>query len=71
MTEIIKEELLNYEGKIFLHYQQNNRQAVTEMKSSIRKMFAENNLSIVEAKGFLDYMKLIVEFNPCTLLNEK
>lgn len=69
--EIIEKELSSYEGRNFLLYQSRNGQVVAEMAHRTREMFAENNLSIAEAKGFLDYMKLVIEFNPCILANQK
>lgn len=70
-NKLIKEKLLDYEGKMFLCYQQRYGQAVIEMVKQTGEMFVKNNLSIAEAKGFLEYMKLIIEFNPCTLTDRE
>jgi hypothetical protein len=51
----------------FYEYLCKNGQAATGLVAEVKKIISEHNLSVSQAKGFLDYMKLVIE--DCTTLH--
>lgn len=73
MAEVTRKAIQNemtktIEGSCFyekLHY---NGQDISELIADTKALIAQHNLSVLEAKGFLDYMKIIVSassYIPC------
>lgn len=57
----IKEKLNTYEGQAFLSYYNRNGQCVNELAQIVKEAMSEQHLSVTVAKGFLEYMKLVIE----------
>lgn len=50
-----------YEGKLFAKYWKSNYQQVSKLESKVTDAISDNNLSASLAKGFLEYMKLVID----------
>lgn len=62
LEKVIKEKMLqDIDGTAFYIHQHRNGQDTAELVLDVRKLIAEHNLSVSEAKGFLDYMKLVID----------
>lgn len=62
IEKIVKEKMLqDIDGAMFYAYRHRNRQAVSKLVSDVKELIAYHGLSVSEAKGFLEYMKIIVD----------
>jgi hypothetical protein len=50
-----------YEGKHYSYYRQCNGQQASELEKNVKMLIAENNLTATVSKGFLEYMKLVID----------
>lgn len=57
----INEKLTSYEGQAFLSYYNRNGQGVSQLAQTVKAAISEQHLSATVAKGFLEYMKLVIE----------
>lgn len=57
----ISERLSDYDSKIFLLYHRRNGQKASELVEKVKNEIAECGLSATEAKGFLEYMKIVID----------
>lgn len=57
----IKEKLNSYEGQAFLSYYNRNGESVNELTQAVKAAISGQRLSVTVAKGFLEYMKLVIE----------
>lgn len=57
----IKEKLNSYEGQTFFSYYNRNGESVNELIQTVKAAISEQRLSVTVAKGFLEYMKLVIE----------
>lgn len=51
----------SYEGEMYLHLRQRNGQKMFELEKSVREIISNNNLTVTQAKGFLEYMKFVID----------
>ena len=58
---VIEEVSKTYEGKMYLQFRQCNGQKMNPLEIAVRELIAENNLTATQAKGFLEFMKLIID----------
>lgn len=58
--EIISKRLSDYESQMFLIHLYNNFQKDDELIKQVMTTIASHNLSVTEAIGFLEYMKVRV-----------
>lgn len=64
-TAIQNEMTKTIEGSCFYVKLYQNRQDVSNLISDTKALIAQHNLSVSEAKGFLDYMKLVIDDCSC------
>lgn len=57
----ISERLSDYDSKIFLLYHRRNGQKASNLVEKVKNEIAECGLSATEAKGFLEYMKIVID----------
>ena len=63
----MREELVNeqiaatYEGGTYLFIRQRDGQKMKNLEKAVKELIAENALTATQAKGFLEYMKIIVD----------
>lgn len=57
----ISERLSDYDSKIFLLYHRRNGQKASDLVEKVKNEIAECGLSATEAKGFLEYMKIVID----------
>lgn len=61
LEKAIKEKMLqDIDGTAFYIFQHRNGQDTGKLVSDVKSLIAEHNLSVSEAKGFLEYMKLVI-----------
>ncbi len=48
-------------GASFYSHMERNRQATKELVSDVKELIIAHGLSASEAKGFCDYMKIVIE----------
>lgn len=70
MAEITREAIKNemtktIEGSCFYERLHRNGRDMSNLISDTKSLIAQHNLSVSEAKGFLDYMKLVIEGCSC------
>lgn len=70
MAEITREAIRNemaktVEGIFFYERLHHNGQDISELIADTKALITQHNLSVLEAKGFLDYMKLFIEGSSC------
>lgn len=67
----MREELVNeqiaatYEGGTYLFIRQRDGQKMKNLEKAVKELIAENDLTATQAKGFLEYMKIIVDGCSC------
>lgn len=66
MDDFIKDALKNEmlkttDGTIFFATLCQNRRAIDRLANSTKELIAQYGLSASEAKGFLDYMKIVID----------
>nr|DAT33221.1 MAG TPA: hypothetical protein [Caudoviricetes sp.] len=57
----ISERLSDYDSKVFLLYRHRNGQKASDLVEKVKNEIAECGLSATEAKGFLEYMKIVID----------
>ena len=57
----ISERLSDYDSKIFLLYHRRNGQKASNLVEKVKNEIADCGLSASEAKGFLEYMKIVID----------
>ena len=57
----ISERLSDYDSKIFLLYHRRNGQKASNLVEKVKNEIADCGLSASEAKGFLEYMKSVID----------
>lgn len=50
-----------YAGKAYAEYQRCNSQKASDLEKEVKNLLAEYNLTATVAKGFLEYMKLVID----------
>ena len=70
MSYLVKEAIQNemtktIEGSCFYERLHRNEQDIGELIADTKSLIAQHNLSVSEAKGFLDYMKLVIDGCSC------
>ncbi len=68
MNDFIENALKNeltktMNGTAFYVRQCRDGQVIADLTSSIKELIAKYNLSASEAKGFLDYMKIVIDYS--------
>lgn len=61
LEEYLSQKLSSREGQRYLEFRRRNGQKADDLYKKVRDEIAECHLSVTEAKGFLDFMKLVVE----------
>lgn len=62
IEKAIKEKMLqDVDGTAFYIHRHRNGQKIDELTHGVKNLIAEHNLSVSEAKGFLEYMKLVID----------
>lgn len=54
-----------YVGKAYAEYQRCNSQKASELENEVKKLISEYNLTATVAKGFLEYMRLVIDGCSC------
>ncbi len=57
----ISERLSDYDSKIFLLYHRRNGQKASNLVEKVKNEIADCGLSASEARGFLEYMKIVID----------
>lgn len=60
-NKIINERLSDYEGQMFLIHNHSNRQDINDLTREVTDIIAKHELSATVTKGFLEYMKLVID----------
>ena len=68
MEEIIEKALCkqickDVNGAKYYILKHRNRQGLADLEIKVKELISEHNLSVSEARGFLEYMKFIVDAN--------
>ena len=68
MSELIEKALReqmckDVDGATYYTIKHRNRQELANLEKEVKELIAEHNLSASEARGFLEYMKFIVDAN--------
>lgn len=61
VEKYLSEKLSSYEEQKYLEFRRRNGQKADELYKKVKDEIAECHLSVTEAKGFLEFMKLVVE----------
>ncbi|MCI8378649.1 MAG: hypothetical protein HFH72_09045 [Lachnospiraceae bacterium] len=62
LEKAIREKMLqDIDGTAFYIHRHRNGQKTDELAHSVKNLIAEYNLSVSEAKGFLEHMKLVID----------
>lgn len=62
IKKALQEKMLHdVDGIAFCSHQQRNGQDTGKLVSDVKKLIAEHNMSVSEAKGFFEYMKLVID----------
>lgn len=61
LEEYLSQKLSSREGQRYLEFRRKNGQKADDLYKKVKDEIAECHLSVTEAKGFLDFMKLVVE----------
>lgn len=56
-----KKMLQDVDGTEFYIHRYRNGQKTDELAHGVKNLIAEHNLSVSEAKGFLEYMKMVID----------
>mgnify|MGYP007132878452 CR=1 FL=1 len=59
--EYLSEKLSSYDGQKYLEFRRRNGQKADDLAFKVRNEIAESHLSVTEAKGFFEFMKLAIE----------
>lgn len=64
LEKAIKEKMLqDINTTAFYIHQHRNGQDIGKLVSDVKNLISEHNLPVSEAKGFLEYMKLVIDSN--------
>ena len=61
VEKYLSENLSSHEGQKYLEFRRRNGQKADELYKKVKAEIAECHLSVTEAKGFLEFMKLVIE----------
>lgn len=62
IEKAIQEKMLqDIDGTAFYIRRHRNGQKTDELAHSVKNLIAEHGLSVSEAKGFLEYMKIVID----------
>lgn len=61
VEKYLSENLSSREGQKYLEFRRRNGQKADELYKKVKDEIAECHLSVTEAKGFLEFMKLVIE----------
>lgn len=62
IEDLLKDRLSDIDGHAFLSYRgRENGQEFNDLMKKVEDAIVEKNLSVSEAKGFLEYMKIVIE----------
>jgi hypothetical protein len=61
VEKYLSEKLSSHEGQKYLEFRRRNEQEADELYKKVKDEIAECHLSVTEAKGFLEFMKLVIE----------
>ena len=62
IEKALQEKMLqDIDGTAFYIHRYRNGQKTAELVHSVKNLIAENSLSVSESKGFLEYMKLVID----------
>lgn len=62
IEKAIREKMLqDIDGTNFYIRRHRNGQETGKLVSDVKNLIAESNLSVSEAKGFLEYMKIVID----------
>lgn len=62
LEKAIRENMLqDVDGTAFYIHRHRNGQKTDELAHSVKNLIAEQGLSVSEAKGFLEYMKFVID----------
>ena len=59
--DYVAERLSDYDSKIYQLYRHKNGQKASDLVEKVKNEIAECGLSATEAKGFLEYMKIVID----------
>ena len=62
---ISKRMSATYEGETYLFIRQRDGQKMRNLEEAVKELITENELTATQAKGFLEYMKIIVDGCSC------
>lgn len=54
-----------YEGETYLYIRQRDGQKMKNLEKAVKELIAENALTATQAKGFLRYMRILIEECSC------
>lgn len=69
-NDAMRERLSGLNGQMFLHYKHSHASDVAELVKKVREAVAGQGMSVSIAKGFFDYMKIVVEEESCVSNSE-
>ena len=61
LERALNERLSDINSVEFRIYKRRNNQTTSEMETKVKEIISENGLTVSEAKGFLEYMKLVID----------
>ena len=59
--DYVSERLSDYDSKIYQLYRHKNGQKASDLVEKVKNEIAECGLSATEAKGFLEYMQIVID----------
>lgn len=59
--DYVAERLYDYDSKMYQLYRRKNGQKASDLVEKVKNEIAECGLSAIEAKGFLEYMKIVID----------
>lgn len=64
LEKALREQMCkDVDGATYYTIKHRNRQDLANLEKEVKELIAEHALSVSEAKGFLEYMKFIVDAN--------
>ena len=54
-----------YEGESYILLKKCNSRKMNNMEKAVKELIAENDLTVTQAKGFLRYMRILIEECSC------
>ena len=59
--DYVAERLSDYDSKMYQLYRRKNGQKASDLVKKVKNEIAKCGLSATEAKGFLEYMKIVID----------